>query len=165
MLNDVEATKVFLPNPNSEIIFALFRTFSCFIQIGVCCGGSPGSVLTVTFATAAAGLILAHVDLCHLGLGLGCTSTESTFVTLFALTLSAAGVSGFALTITLTGGDFFGKGKGDGDFNCDLLDLLFCGGVCDLDLDLDLLWCDFLRRDFLWLFFLLLCECFFLFLW
>ena len=98
-------------------------------------------------------------------LGLGCTSTESTFVTIFALILSAAGIGGFVLTVTLTGGDFFGEGKGDGDFDCDLLDLLFCGSVHDLDLDLDLLWCDFLRRDFLWLFFLLLRECFFLFLW
>ena len=91
---------------------------------------------------AAAGLTLAPVDLWHLGLG--CTSTESTFVTLFALTLSAAGFSGFVPTVKLTGGDVFGKGEGDGDFDHDLLNLLFCGSVCDLDLDLDLLWCDFL---------------------
>ena len=185
MLNDVEATKVFLLNPNSEIIFVWLRIFSCLTQIGL---GSPGSVLTVTFA--AAGLTLACLDLRHLG----CPSTESTFVTLtlaaagfggvaptvmptfagggltlasvdlrclavLTLTSSAAGFGGFGLTVTLTGADVFGKG--DGDFDHDLLDLLFCGGVRDLDL----LWYDFLQHDFLELFLLLFHECFFLFLW
>ena len=121
---------------------------------------SPGSVLTVTFA--AAGLTLAHLDLRHLG----CPGTESTFVTLtlaaagfggvaptvtptFAgegLTLAgvdlrclAADFGGFGLTVMLTGADVFGEGNGD--FERDLLDLLFCGGVHDRDLDL--LWYDF----------------------
>ena len=179
MLNDIEATKVFLLNPNSEIIFVWLRNFfllnpdwtrefllcfnshvcssrtytclfgstafrlsqteSTFVTLTLAAAGFSGVAPTVTPTFAGGGLTLAGVDLRHL----------------------AAGFGGFGLTVTLTGADVFSKG--DGDFDCDLLDLLFCGGVRHCDLDL--LWYDFLRHDFLRLFLLLFCECFFLFLW
>ena len=179
MLNNIEATKVLLPNPNSETIFVWLRNFFLLNP-----DWTRESWLCFNSHVCSSRLTLAHLDLrC-----LGCPGTESTFVTLtlaaagfggvaptvtptFAgegLTLAgvdlrhlAAGFSGFGLTVTLTGADVFGEG--DGDFERDLLHLLFCGGVRDHDLDL--LWYDFLRRDFLRLFLLLFCECFFLFLW
>ena len=126
--------------------------------LGLGCPGTESTFGTLTLSTAGFGGFAPTVTPMFAGGGLTLAGVDLQSLAFLTLTLSAAGFSGFALTVTLTGGDVFGEG--DGDFDHDLLDLLFCGGVHYLDF----LWCDFLQC-FLWLFLLLLRECFFLFLW